>query len=303
MIADDDTRRIGEQSLKLAHDQKVELNDESIWARVLISGGFFIAETKPQANKVIALHSIYVGSHGSPIDFMEPNDKDKDIRLDGIDLDDAKVLVKDAAEFTEALYTTPLSGISSLLSRYYGGHFPECDPNDCTMFKIPRSLLNLGADPSECREAVVLEGYSVLLLMRYAASLPIFAASPLEATREAGDKVGKIQAEFFRNNHLPPDFDVDIENVSSNEQLRERIELLRNFNGYLEDALKNKTDPVLIKTNMSLVTFPFAIGQGDPFVGDDNTTYGIGDGGLASIWRHISAGVFVLNTIMDPDPN
>ena len=294
ILANEGTRRIGDQVLEQAQAHKVELYESGILADLLRSGGFLLAETEPRTNNVTAFHLISLGRDGVP--------KDAQYECDGaVKLADAKELVKDTTEFTEALYSTRPSDATSLESRFYGGSFPECGPSEeCTLFAIPRSFLKMGADQSEYQEAAALYGGLDLLGFRYAASMPVFPANPLAATQAAADKFETLKAEFFRNNHMDPDFDLDLENIRSIEQLRERIDVLRRLDRFIEEALKNEANPDLVRANISIAMIPLQVGQGGPFSQDDKTIYSSSTVSLLVIyWQRLPTGGFAVKVISE----
>ena len=120
VVANADTRRIGDQALEQAQAHKIELYENGILINILRSGGFLLAETDPRTNDVIALHLVSLEPGSAPKDFW--------LECPGVlKLADAEELVKDTTEFVEQLYSTPSTEDSSLASRFYGGSFPEGD--------------------------------------------------------------------------------------------------------------------------------------------------------------------------------
>ncbi len=296
ILANDDTRRIGDQALKQARAHKVDLYGNGILVEFLRSGGFLLAETEPPTDNVIAMHFVSLGFDGVPTDFP--------IKCDGVvNLADAQALVKSTKEFVEQLYSTPASEASSLESRFYGGSFPECDPiEECPLFAIPRSFLKLGANQGECQEFAALYGGQVLLMIRYAVSMSTFSADPVAATQAAADKMGSLQAEFLRENHMDPHFDLDPGKIRSLEQLREDIDLLRTLNKFLEEGLKNKAEPALVKANISVAAIPLGVGQRGLFNQDDKTQFRSGTASmLVIVWQHLPAGGFAVKFISEAD--
>lgn len=291
IVANADTRRIGGQALEQARARKIKLFENGILADLLRSGGFLLAETEPRTSNVIALHLVSLGPDGVPRDVFYRS-------IGVVKLPDAEELLKDTMEFAEALYSTPSSEASSLENRFVGGRFPECGPSEeCTPFAVPRSLLKLGADPNEVREAAALYGGLAIWQFRYAVSRPVFAASPLVAIQATEGPV----AEFLRINHMGADFHFDLENIRSKKQLRERINVLRRLDKFLEEALKNEADPALVKANISVATIPLGVGQGGPFHQvnhDDQTQFGSGIASLLEIyWKRLPTGGFAVRAI------
>ena len=185
-------------------------------------------------------------------------------------------------------------------SRFYGGSFPECAPSkECTLFAIPRSLLKVGADQSEYREAAALYGGLDLLGFRYAASMPVFAASPLVATQAAAEKLEILKAEFLRQNHMAPDFKFDLENIRSKGQLQERIDVLKRLDRFVEEALRNEDNPALIKANISVATIPLGVGfaaygpEGQMLYATDTASL------LVIYWQRLRTGGFAVKIISE----
>ena len=296
IVANADTRRIGDQALEQARTLHVKLFQNGILADFLRSGGFLVAEAEPRTNNVIALHLVSLGPDNVPNDAVYPC-------YPAAKLADAEELVKDTTKFANELYSARPSEATSLESRFYGGRFPEYggpEARDYTLFAVPRSLLKLGADPNEVREAAVLYGELGFWGFRYAVSMPAFAASPLVATQAAEDKWEALKAEFLRKNHMDPQFQFDPENIRSKEQLQQQIDLLSRLDKLLEDALKNEADPALVKANISVATIPLDVGRGGPFNQDDKTQFGSGTASLLVIyWQRLPAGGFAVIVISE----
>lgn len=289
IAANADTRRAGDQALELARAHKTKLYENGILADVLRGGGFLLAETDSQTNNVIALHLVSLGPDGVPRDAFYPS-----IRL--ISLADAREVIKDTTEFTDALYSTPPSEASSLESRFYGGSFPEYSQSeDYSLFAIPRSLLKVGADQNESREVAVLYGGFGLSGFQYAISLPVFAANPSEAARAAADKWEALKAEFLRSNRMRPDFDFDPDNIRTKRQLQERIDVLRRLDKFVEEAPNTEANPELFKANISVATIPLQIGT-SPLNGQ--VLYGaVIESLIAVYWQRLPTGGFAVRGI------
>jgi hypothetical protein len=251
IIANADTRRIGDQALEQAQAHKIELYENGILVDILRSGGYLLAETNPRTNSVVSFHLVTLVRDGTPEDLAVPSK--------GINLVETQELVKDTTELVEQLYSTPSTEESSLESRFYGGSFPEGDLSQDTLFAIPNSLRKLGANPKEVREAAALFGGYIFWEFRYALSMPAYAASPVAAENAAEDKRDKLKAEFLRSDHMDPKLDLDLGNIQNERQLQERIQLLTRLDKFLEDALKNEGDQTIVRANLSIATMPLGV--------------------------------------------
>jgi hypothetical protein len=68
IVANAETRRIGDQALEQARTHHIKLYKNGILADFLRSGGFLVAETEPRTTNVIALHLVSLGPDGAPKD-------------------------------------------------------------------------------------------------------------------------------------------------------------------------------------------------------------------------------------------
>jgi len=149
IIANADTRRIGDQALEQAQAHRIERYENGILIDILRSGGYFLAEIDPRTNNIVAMHLVLVEAGGSV--------KDVESKCHGVvKLADAGELVKDTVELVKQLYSTPSTDESSLASKFYGGNFPDADKFPDSVFTIPDSLQKSGAKANEIREAAAL---------------------------------------------------------------------------------------------------------------------------------------------------
>jgi hypothetical protein len=285
IFANADTRRIGYQALQEAKERNIELYEDELLTNILKSGAFLLLETNQRTNNVIALHIVSLEPSGSPKDFW--------LECPGIlKLADAEKLSEDTTEIVEQLYAAPSTEGSSLGKRFYDGSFPK---SDLSMFAYPNSLRKLGANPNEVQEAAALYGGYMFWGWRYALSMPAFAASPIAALSAAGDVQKALTAKFLQTNHMNPDVHLGLDNVHSKKQLQERIALLTRLNTFLEDALKNQSDPTIVKANLSLVTIPLGMGF-DPRQ-DEGPYSSSTPSMLLFFWERLTTGGFAVKTI------
>jgi len=253
IIANADTRRIGDQALEQAQAHKIELYENGILVNILRSGGYLLAETNPRTNNMIAMHLVLIEAGGAV--------KDVQTECHGVvKLADAGELVKDTAELVKQMYSTPSTEVSSLASRFYGGNFPDADQFPDSLFTIPDSLRKPGAKPNEVREAAALFWGYLSWPSRSALSVPAFAASPAAAGEAAEKERDTLKAEFLQSNKLDPNINlVDFDNIQNERQLQERIELLTRLDRFLEDSLRKEADPAVVRANLSILTMPLSV--------------------------------------------
>lgn len=251
-------------------------------------GGYLIAETNPKTNNVIATHLVMLGAAG----FAE----DKRTACHGVvPLADAKELAKDTAELVEQLYTTPVTDLSSLATRFYGGSFPESDQHPDSTFAIPGDLRKSGASLNEVREASALIWGYALWEARYALSMPIFAANPAASGEAAEKKRKALIAKFLRSNHMDSNFNLmDFDKIQNVKQFQERVELFRRLDKYLDDALQKEADPTLVRANLSMLRMPLRV---DVYPNHEGQFVTTSPPKLLFLWQRLATGGFAVQEI------
>jgi len=253
IIANAETRRIGDQALKQAQAHKIEIYENGILVNILREGGYLLAETSPGTNNMVATHLV----------LMEAGGDVKDIRKEChgvVKLTDAEELVNDTAELVKQMYSTSSTEVSSLASRFYGGSFPDGDQFPDDLFAIPTFLRKPGANSNEVREASALFWGYLFWPVRYALSMPTFAANSAVAESAAEKRRDTLKAEFLQSNNMDPNINlVDFDNIQNERQLQELIEFLTKLDGFLEDALKKEADLTVVKSNLSILTIPLGV--------------------------------------------
>jgi hypothetical protein len=288
IIANADTRRIGDRALEKAQAHKNELYENGILVNILRSGGYLLAETNPRTNNMVATHLVLIEAGGAV--------KDVQTECHGVvKLADAGELVKDTAELVRQMYSTPSTGVSSLASRFYGGNFPEEDQFPDSSFAIPNFLRRPGANPSEVREAAALFWGYALWAPRYALSMPAFAASPAAAENAAEKERDTLKAEFLQSNNMDPNINlVDFDNIQNERQLQERIELLTRLDRFLEDSLRKEADPAVVRQNLSILTMPLRV---DVDLNQEGQYVSTSPPKLLFLWQRLATGGFAVKEI------
>jgi hypothetical protein len=253
IIANADTRRIGDQALEQAQAHKIELYENGILVNILRSGAYLLAETDPRTNNVVAMHLVLMEAGGAV--------KDVQSECHGVvELGDAGKLVKGTAELVEQLYSTSSTEESSIASRFYGGNFPDGDELPDSLFSIPDFLRKPGATTNEVQEAAAVFWGYLFWPSRSALSMPAFATNPAVAGDTAEKKRDTLTVEFLKINNMDPNTNlIDFDKLQSEKQLQERIELLKRLNRFLEDSLRKEADPAVVRSNLSILTIPLRV--------------------------------------------
>jgi hypothetical protein len=251
--SDADRQRIGGQALEQAQTQKIDLFENGILINILRSGGYLLAETDPRTNNMVATHYVLLEVGGAV--------KDTRTECHGVvKLADVEELVKDTVDLVNQVYSTPSIDELSLASRFYAGSFPDADQFPDDLFAIPHFLRKPGAKPDKVRKAAALYWGYLFWPARYALSMPAFAANPAATGDAAEKKRDTLKADFLRRNKLDPNINlIDLDNIQSEGQLQERIELLTRLDRFLEDSLRSEADPVVIGANLSVLAMPSSV--------------------------------------------
>jgi len=247
IIANADTRRIGDQALEQAQARKIEPYENGILVNILRSGGYLLAETNPRTNNMVATHLVLMEAGGAV--------KDVQTECHGVvKLADAGELVKDTAELVKQLYSTP----------------------------------------STEESAALFWGY-LSWPLRSALSMPAFAASPAAAGDAAEKERDMLKAEFLQSNKLDPNINpIDFDNIQSERQLQERIELLTRLDRFLEDSLRKEADPAVVRQNLSMLTMPLSV---DVDLNQEGQYVSTSPPKLLFLWHRLATGGFAVKEI------
>jgi hypothetical protein len=288
IAADADRQRIGGQALEQAQTQKIDLFENGILINILRSGGYLLAETDSRTNNIVATHHVLLEVGGAV----------KDVRTEchgAVKLADAEELVKATVDLVKQIYSTSSIDELSLASRFCDGSFPDANQFPDDLFAIPHLLRKPGAKPDKVREAAALYWGYLFWPARYALSMPAFAANPAATGDAAEKKRNTLKADFLRRNKLDPNMNlIDLDNIQSEGQLQERIELLTRLNRFLEDSLRKEADPVVVGANLSVLLMPSNVdvdlNQAGQYVSSSPPKY-------MFLWGRVATGGFAVKEI------
>ena len=288
IIAGPDTQRIGAQALAEANADKIELFQNGMLLNMLRSGGYLLAEIDSRMNNVVAMHFVFKEAGGTV--------KDVPSECHGVVKGaDAGELIKNTAELVKQLYSTPSTEESSLVSRFYGGNFPDNDERPDSLFAIPQFPGKQNAKPNEVRQAAALFWGYGFWAARYALSMPAYAASPAAAENAAEKHRDELKIEFLQRNNIDANINlVDFDDIQNERQLQQRIELLTRLDRFLEDSFRRETDPVVVRANLSILTMPLSVdallNQAGQYVSSSPPKY-------LFLWQHVATGGFAVKEI------
>ncbi len=253
-------KEAAQRSLHEASSHHVSLYGDGIFLDLLNAGGFLILEVDDTTGNAISLHLVSSGIDGRAAIESRPIEGKLSANL-------AQELIRETADFVDVLFATPLN-VSMLESRFYGGRFPESDkPEEESFFAIPSRIRKIQGDQSEVRELAVLFGAVHFWPIRYAISMPIYTANPTRALELSWRKQGALIKEFMHRNNGDSDliYDLqDLKSVRTSDQIRDRVDLFRRLNSFLEQKLPAQDVAPTLAVNRSISTIALELGSTEP---------------------------------------
>lgn len=267
------------------------LYGDGIFLDLLKTGGFLILEVDDSTGNAISLHLVSSGNNGRAVIRSRPIEGKVNAVL-------AQELIKETADFVDSLFASPLN-VSTIESKFYGGRFPESDePEEENFFAIPASIRKIKADPSEIRELSALYGVFHLWLVRYAISMPIFPANPTSALNLAWKKQEALTKEFMQRNNKNSDLVNDLqgfESVRTSEQIRDRVDVFRRLDNFLEQKLQAQDIAPTLAVNKSIFTIALELGSTEP---SEETSYAVMTAsGLIVVWKPLKTGGLAITRV------
>lgn len=245
------------RSVEEASSRHVSVSEDGILLALLKTGGFLILEIYPATGNAISLNLISSGTDGHAI--IESHQVEGNISAVL-----ATELIDNTADFVDMLSGTRLSGVSTLEGKFNGGRFPQySNSGDQSLFAIPRAIREIKVDESEKRELTALFGAFNFWPIRYALSMPNYAANPYGAFRLALKKREELIAEFAQKTNKGSNFIYDLEDletVRTREQLRERVSWFRQLDNFLEETFQAEYVSATFDINKSISTVAIEIG-------------------------------------------
>jgi hypothetical protein len=122
-----------------------------------------------------------------------------------------------------------------------------------------------------------------------------FSASPAAAGDAAEKERDTLKAEFLQSNNMDPNINpIDFDNIQSEKQLQERIELLIRLDRFLEDSLRKKADPAVVGANLSNLTMPLRV---DVDLTQEGQYVSTSPPKLLFLWHRLETGGFAVKEI------
>jgi hypothetical protein len=233
-------------------------------------GGYVVLEYSQRSERVIQLHFATQEEAGEPQFeswYLAPPDKtyDSDPNSQASDgnlgKDEALMLIRRNEEFSKAFFTSAPSQLAETMRKFGSSGTPNWSTFGMGCEGSPEWITKLAAPPDEVASYCILVDRAYFWLVRYALTLPVFAANPDEAMSQAEEKMEKLFDEFSQKGGVcsgcKDPFGLD--SIDTPDKLAAQIRCLTGFNSLLDDHLSPRTDSLTYKANLLLMKVPISI--------------------------------------------
>lgn len=288
--ATSNTRSVAHECLHEAQLKHIEMYGEGVLLNFLRTGGFVVLEFDAKTRLATHVQLVTRDETGKAAIHSE-------IVEGQLTKNEAVALTQRNESFSGAVLP-PLNPRLAEVWRAFGGANPPTydGHNDQDgYFAIPARLTLFTTRPDELMELSALQAELGLWTIRYAPSLPIFAASPYEALKIAHDELLRLETEFRLRKKEKPDFIYhlyDLDSITTRDTLHDRIQSLRELIEYLNQHNSSPASAKFREANISVATIPLFLGvmqhKSDRVLGAMSAS------GMISEWTVNKAGELVL---------
>jgi hypothetical protein len=287
------TWRVAQGSWNEAQLKHLEAYDRGVLIDLLRVGGFIVLEFDTKTEMALKLHLITLGEDGGIV--VQSQAVDGEVRRS-----EALMILRRSESFAEALNSSS-SQMNQVLRTFGSAREPVFERSGGQgYFAVPERVARIAAQPDEALELSSLSGALGLWPIRYAPSMPVYAASPKAAVELALKEQSGLEKEFLNERGKNPDFInqlFDLESISTQDQLMQRLEWLRDLNSFLEKHHPLPPDSATYKANISISTIPLRLGVTK---NNSKRLYAVMNAqGLISVWASSETGDFILRAVSD----
>jgi hypothetical protein len=291
---DSNSGQVAQESLVGAQSIHVETYGQGVFVNLMRSGGFAVLEFNSKSKSATSLHLVTLDASAQT--HIESYDVDGDLsRIDAL------TLIKKSDEFSNAFLNATSSEVARLLRTFGGAEVGAAGTADQKGYLgVPATVTKL-AQTSD--ELLNLRGqYCALQLwpVRYAPSIPLFAANPEEATRLARNELIKLAEEFLAKSgkNAGSIYDLlDLDSIHTRSELKLRLQRLGELNLFLDKRISLQLDSATYKAGVLISRIPLQIGidkhNSDRVLGVMSTS------GVITVWIRTQSGEFILTGLSE----
>jgi hypothetical protein len=274
------------QSLREARAQHPDQFEDSGESNLLQVGGYLVLELAPPSGTVTKLDYVTLDSAGKPLIGTE--------EIEGkMSKEQALQLFQRHEDFLEAFFETPSSEMKSLLLRFGGsGVAAHTGGGEHGCMTIPESIAKLPVRLDEEVDLISLACSVQLWPVRLFLTIPMSAIFN-DGAQQYMDGLGKdLEKARLRDSEMA-DFKeaMNLDSITTPDQLHTRIKRLRKFDAYLEKYFFPHQKSAAYQANLPALTLPLGLGASD----EGERTYYMGTfPGLITMWSRGGDGDLVL---------
>ena len=288
------TTRAAQESLDEAQSKQLNLYGKGIFVNLMRAGGFVVLEFDTRSDMATRLHLVTLDETGETI--VQSKNVEGDLSRS-----EALTIIERSEKLSDAFFNSPGSQLNELPRKFGGARVANVGiPDGQGYWAIPERVRKLTTQPDELLDLASLSAAAQLWPIRYASSMPIYAANPAIALKSAHQKYKEIVNEFLRRNNKSPDFVdhlLDLDSINTRDVLATRLHWLRDLVSFLDTECPCQLDSAIYRANLSISTIPLFLGV---MKQNSEHLYAVMTAsGLISIWNRSEGGELVLKGLSE----
>ncbi|HUL16707.1 MAG TPA: hypothetical protein VLV88_11970 [Terriglobales bacterium] len=292
-----DAQTFAEQSLAEAQSKHFDLYEKGFFIDLMRAGAYVILEIDKKTDTAKRVQAVTLDTTGQGVV------QSKDIH-GVLGRDVALAIIHRSADFSEAFFNSPDTQIKDLLIKFGGpGAAVSGIPDGQGYFAVPETVKRLTTGPGEMLELTSLSNGLALWTIRHALVMPLYAANPVAAVRQANSELTNLASEFGAKSGGKGGLDfvdqlIDLDSIHTREELTTRLRLLREFSLFLDERSPLPVTSAAYRANILVSTVPLDLVAEHDAV----RVYGATTApGLISIWTRAGDGGLILKGLSVAD--
>jgi len=289
--ANPDTRHAAQVSLDEARQKHLDVYGDGALLDLMRTGGFVVLEFNEKSGLATRLHSVTLDETGKPVV--------QSCNVHGeLTKSEVVMLLDKGAKFSDAFFGSVGSGMKQIAKDFGETEIGSLGASDGKgYFAVPEAVRKLTTQPEELTDLASLSSTLTLWPARYSLTLPIYAASPVDAIKLARDEQLKLVKELLTTKGKDADFFyqlLDLDSIRTHGELIARLQWLREITSFLDERNPLNVGSPTYKANIFISRIPLDIVAEQ----DAGHLYGVMTApGVISIWSRAGTGDFVLKGI------
>ena len=282
-----------QKSLNEARLKHLNLYGGGVLVNLIRSGGFAVLEFDEKSDTANRFHLVTLDEAGKAI--VQSRDVHGNLTRK-----EALMIVTRSGDFSDAFFSSPSSEMKQIALDFGGAEMAALGTSDGQgYFEIPEAVRKLTTRADELLDLASLSSALQLWPIRHSLTMPVYAASPVEAVKLARDDQFKLMEKFLAEKAKHPDFIfhlLDLDSIKTRDELTARLQWLTELSSFLDNHSPLESDAATYRANVSISAMPLELGvehNSDRFYAVMTAP------GLISIWARDKSGNFVLKGVSE----